>query len=139
MLTAQQQSGIWPFDPANSELLDKKLDKVHKFVGDTVETMAQSLSVSPDEALEILIKVHVAMMGDLKKTVNSFTDEKLFHRVDRDKMCSEIEDVIKAISDATALDTEEITDIFAKNLDANLADISYRLHLRSLINRSYTS
>ncbi len=139
MITAQQHPGRWPFDAANAELLDRKLDKVETFVGEAVSAMAESLSVSPEEALDILIKVHVEMMGDLMGAVHSFGDDKLLTRVGPDKLCREIENVIKAISEATALDTDEITEIFSKNPTASIGDLSYRLHLRSLIDRSYTS
>ncbi|MGA8148580.1 MAG: hypothetical protein WB870_13570 [Gallionellaceae bacterium] len=139
MLTTVQKSGKWPFDAANAEALDHKLEKVEKFVGQTVSGMAESLGVSPEEALGILIKVHVEMMGDLRGAVHLFGDDALLGRVGPEKLCKAIEEVIMAISKATALDTDEITEIFAKNAIANISDISYRLHLRSLIDRSYTS
>jgi hypothetical protein len=140
MPTTVQNFGKWPFDAANAELPDHKLEKLEKFVGETVSAMAESLSILPEEALDILIKVHVKMMGDLSGAAHIFGNKKLLSRVGPERLCNEIEEVIKAISEATALDTAEITEIFSKNPKATIGDLSYSsLHLRSLIDRSYTS
>ncbi|MGC2457773.1 MAG: hypothetical protein WA435_07245 [Gallionellaceae bacterium] len=139
MTTTQQPSGSWPFDKGNAEVLEHKLEKLEKFVDETVLAMAESLGLSPEEALSTLIKVHAEMIGDLKGTIEAIGDEKLLRRVGSEKLRKEIEEVIKAISHATALDTVEITDIFSNNPGASVADVSLRLHRRSLIDRSYTS
>jgi hypothetical protein len=138
-MTTKQPSGSWPFDKGNSEVLEHKLEKLEKFVDEAVLAMAESIGLSQEEALNVLIKVHAEMIGDLKGAVQSFGDDKLLRRVGPEKLCKEIEEVIMAISKATALDTDEITEIFSKNPNATIGDLSYSLHLRSLLHRSYTS
>lgn len=140
MRTATERNGgQWPFDAANAEVLDHKLDKLERFVVNCISSMAESIDVSPEQALDILVRVHVSMVGDLKDAVHSFSDVGLLARVGPEKLCRQIEEVIAEISEATALDTEEITEIFSKNPSTDLEELSFRLHRRSLIDRSYTS
>ncbi len=137
---AERNGGQWPFDAANAEVLDHKLDKLEKFVGQQcISSMAESIDVSQEQALDILVRVHVSMMGDLKDAVHSFADGGLLARVGPEKLCRQIEEVIAGISEATALDTEEITEIFSNNPSTDFEELSFRLHRRSLIDRSYTS
>ena len=138
MMTTQQ-SGSWPFDKGNAEVLAGKLERLEKFVDETVLGMADSLGLSSDEALKVLIAVHAEMIGDLREAVEAYRDDRLLRSVGPDKLCNEIEKAIRAISEATALDTAEITEIFSKNPHATTGDLSYHLHRRSLIDRSYTS
>ncbi len=138
-MTTQQPSGSWPFDKGNAEVLADKLGRLEKFVDETVLAMAESLGLSPEEALKVLIDVHVEMIGDLRGAIEEYGDENLLRSVGPEKLCKEIEAVLKEISRATALDTEEISQILAKNPSASVADVSFHLHRRSLIDRSYTS
>jgi hypothetical protein len=55
--------------------------------------------------------------------------------VNVDVLKTAVQEAIKQISLATALDTQQITDIFSAKRDTNLNDIVSRLHDRSQANR----
>ncbi len=138
-MAIQQAVGSWPYDKGNAEVLERKLGKLEKFIDDTVLNMAESLGLSQEEALKVLKDVHVEMIRDLRGAVEANVDERLLKSVGPEKLCKEIEEVLREISRATALDTDEISQILANNAGSSIADISFHLHRRSLIDRSYTS
>ena len=108
------------------------VERLEKFVNETVLTMAASTNLQTDEALDILENIHVEMVGELKGAVEALGNKKeMVKRLDPAKLTWEIEKAIEAISVATDLDTDEITTIFSKKPGASLADVSYRLHAES--------
>ena len=113
-----------------------EIEKLEKFVNETVSTMAASTNLEPSEALDILENIQVEMVGELRSVVNVLGNAKeAAKRVDPAKLSWEIEKAIEAISVATDLDTDEITTIFSMNPGASLADVSYRLHRQSAHDR----
>lgn len=136
MMRTQPQTGRWPFDKGNAEVLDHKLERLESYVNEKIGAMAMALNIPHDEAFGILERVHVSKLSDFN--AGDF-DEQLVRRVGWEMLSLEIERFINAISEATALDTDEITEIFAKVPGSSVSDVSYRLHLRSLVDRSFTS
>ena len=111
------------------------IERLEQFLNETVSEMAASTNLKPEEALEILENVHVEMVGELREAVETVGNVKNMKLVDTEKLSQEIEKAIAAISNATDLDTDEITTIFSKNPGASLADISYKLHEKSKLDR----
>lgn len=112
------------------------IEKLEKFVNETVSTMASSTNIQPDEALDILENIQVEMVGELRSAVTALGSEnKVVSRVDPAKLSWEIERAIEAISNATDLNTDEITTIFSNKPGASLADVAYRLHAQSAHDR----
>jgi len=108
------------------------IESLENFVNETVSTMAASTSLQPSEALDILENIQVEMVSELKGEVEALGNVKeVVKRVDPAKLSWEIEKAIEAISIATDLNTDEITTIFSMKPGASLADVSYRLHVRS--------
>ncbi len=114
------------------------IERLERFVDETVSAMAASVSIQPDEALAILENIHVEMISELKNAVEElegdFNNEPV-RRVGSEKLSWEIKKAIAAISVATDLNTDEITTIFSKKPGASLADVSYRLHRQSAHDR----
>jgi len=112
------------------------IESLEKFVNDAVANMASSISLHPDEALDILENIQVEMMGEIRTAVDALgTDKLAAKRVDPLKLSWEIKKAIEAISFATDLNTDEITTIFSVKPGASLADVSYRLHVQSAHDR----
>jgi hypothetical protein len=128
MMTTQQS------DRMAFEKMD--IEKLEKFVNETVSTMASSANIQPSEALNILENIQVEMMGELRSAVKALGSEnEVVSRVDPAKLSWEIEKAIGAISNATDLNTDEITTIFSNKPGASLADVAYRLHAQSAHDR----
>ncbi len=112
------------------------IEKLEKFVNETVSTMASSANIQPSEALDILENIQVEMIGELRSAVKALGSEnEVVSRVDPAKLSWEIEKAIGAISNATDLNTDEITTIFSNKPGASLADVAYRLHVQSAHDR----
>ena len=109
-----------------------EIEKLERFVDETVSKMAASTSLQPNEALDILENIQIEMVGEIRNAVEALgNDKESVKRVDPAKLSWEIEKAIEAISVATDLDTNEITTIFSMKPGASLADVSYRLHEQS--------
>lgn len=109
-----------------------EIERLEKFVNETVSTMAASTNLEPSEALDILENIQVEMVGELRDAITVLGNGKeTVKRVDPEKLSWEIEKAIEAISVATDLNTDEITTIFSDKPGASLADVSYRLHVQS--------
>lgn len=123
MTTSQSQK--WEHEKADAE-------RFEKFMGEKVSAMATSISLELEEVLDILQNIHVEMVGELRTAVEALEGtQRALQRVDSAKLSREIERLIEAVSYATDLDTEEITDIFSGKPGASLSDVSLRLHERS--------
>lgn len=112
----------------------EQMDAEHfrDFMRDQVSAMASSVSLSQQEALEILKNIRVEMVGELRVAVKQLEGQrKGYHQVDSEKLSAEIQKLIAAVSEATSLDTQEITDVFTKQPGASLEDLSSRMHERS--------
>jgi len=131
MMTKQQfEAG------AMSDVEKKDLAELEVCMNEIVAKMAASTNIRPEEALDILENIHVEMVGELREVVATLgNNNKVVKRVDSEKLIDEIEKTIRAISNATDLDTDEITTIFSKVPGASLADLSYRLHVKSKLDR----
>jgi hypothetical protein len=124
-------------DPERMAFEKMDVERLEKFVGETVMTMAASTCIRPEEVLDILESIRVEMVGELKGAVETLgKDREAVKRMDSAKLCWEIEKAIEAISVATDLDTDEITTIFSSKPGANLADVAFRLHAQSAQNRA---
>jgi hypothetical protein len=100
------------------------IEKLRKVVAGTFGAIANATGLSEKEVLHVIEDIHVDMLKDvLKEGVNV------------DVLKTAIQDAIKQISLATALDTQQITDIFSAKRNTNLIDIVRRLHDRSQANR----
>jgi len=132
MMTKQQSDAA-----GMSEVEKQDIAQLEEFVNDAVSRMAASTNVRREDALEILENIHVEMVGELRHAVETLgNSNRVVKRIDSNKLIHEIEKTIAAISNATDLDTDEITTIFSKEPGASLADVSYRLHVRSQYDRS---
>ncbi|MBI3903028.1 MAG: hypothetical protein HY306_08855 [Nitrosomonadales bacterium] len=132
-MTTTSKPGNWAFE--------KEMDiaRLEEFVNGTVQAMAVSTSLKAEEVLDILENIQVEMVGELRVAVEVLDNTKVLTRVDSRKLAQEIEKTIEAISNATALDTDEITEIFSDKPGASLADVTLRLHQKSLDHRERCS
>jgi hypothetical protein len=100
------------------------IKKLSKIVEQAFGTIAKAGGISEKEVLHLIGDIHVDMLKDvLKEDKNA------------DVLRESIQEAIKSISLATDLDTEQITDIFSANRDANLNDTVIQLHDRTQTNR----
>ena len=98
--------------PAEEEAADQEIKKkLGKFVEEAVESVGKLTRLSVQEVLHIIEEVDVAQL----KTAT--------------------QEAIKKISNATDLDTANITAIFMANRGASIDDIVNRLHAQSRTNR----
>jgi len=98
--------------PAEEEAADQEIKKkLGKFVEEAVESVGKLTRLSVQEVLHIIEEVDVAQL----KTAT--------------------QEAIKKISNATDLDTANITAIFMANRGASIDDIVNRLHEQSRANR----
>lgn len=112
------------------------IERLEKFVNETLSNMASSSKLELREALDILENIHVKMIWELNSEVNAIVNNSEASKyINPAKLASEIEKVIKTISFATDLNTEEITTIFSSKPGASLEDVSYRLHKQSAHDR----
>ena len=133
MMTKQQSDEKLVAKNLATEKMDIK--QLEKFLNETVSEMAASMNLKQEEALKILESIHVEMVGELREAVKTVGNVKDMELVDSEKLSLEIEKAIAAISNATDLDTDEITTIFSKNPGASIADITSRLHVKSKLDR----
>ena len=108
-------------DPAADKDDIKKLNMI---VAKSFEAIANATGLSEKEVLRAIKDTDVEMLGDVLKD-----------GVNVDALKEGIQEAIKKISLATALETGQITEIFAAKKDANLDDIVMRLHHRAQTNR----
>ena len=100
------------------------IERLRKVVAGAFGAIAKATGLSENEVLHVIEDIHVDMLEDvLKEGVNV------------DVLKTAIQEAIKQISLATALDTQQITDIFSAKKNTNLDDIVRRLHDRSQANR----
>jgi hypothetical protein len=101
------------------------IEKLSKIVAGSFEAIASATGLSDKEVLHVIEDTHAEMQKDvLKDDVNV------------DELKKGIQEAIKNISLATALSTEQITDIFTAKRDTNLKDLVSRLHDSSQVNRA---
>jgi len=115
------------------------IEKLEEYIKKIVSRLAAETWLDPDEALAILENIHVEMLSELKSAVETFEDDannQTIRRIGSLKLSWEIEKAIEAISNATDLNTEEITTIFSDKPGSTLADIAFRLHKQSAHDRA---
>jgi hypothetical protein len=100
------------------------IEKLGKVVAGAFGAIASATGLSEKEVLHVLEDIHVDMLKDVLK-----------EGIDVDVLKNGIQEAIKTISLATALDTEQITEVFTAKRNTSLNDIVNRLHDRSQLNR----
>ncbi len=111
---------------AAGELAAEQVDikKLGKLVEGSFGAIANATGLSVKEVLHVLEGIHVDMLKDVLK------DDP-----HADELRKAIQEAIKNISLATALDTQQITAIFTEKKDTDLDDIVIRLHHSSQASR----
>jgi uncharacterized hydantoinase/oxoprolinase family protein len=119
---------------------DKRdIEKLGNVIKEAVMSISNASSLSADEVLDLLEKVHVEMVRELQGRVESLEDRGEIRRVDPVTLSNAIEEAIEVIATATDLDTEEITDIFTAEPGASVDNIVHRLRAKSTHNRFWHS
>lgn len=122
---------------ADDMVLDRMdVEKLVRVVNEAVATIATSTSLPANEVLEILESIHVEMVGELTMALKAMGNTRTERAVDTEKLSRAIEKAIAMISNATDLDTDEITTIFSTKPGASVEDVVYRLHEQSRIDRA---
>ena len=116
-------SGTKNADELAAEQVD--IEKLSKIVAGAFAAIVNATGLSEKEVLHVVEDIHVDMLKDVLKEGTNV-----------DALKNGIQEAIKIISLATALDTEQITDIFAAKQDTNLKDIVSRLYDSSQVNRA---
>jgi hypothetical protein len=101
------------------------IDKLSKYVENAFGEIAKASGLSATEVLRVIEDIHVEMSKDVLKD-----------SLHADVLRQAIQEAIKKISHATALDTEQITHVFSEKKNTNLNDIVSRLHKRSQSSRA---
>ena len=127
MLTTQTIS-----DP--TERID--VQKLGEVVEDAILLISAKTGLDEEHVLDILEKVRVPMVGELKNTLEILEARGMIQPLDKDRMCAAIKSAISSIAHATDLSTAEITEVFCKQDGASLEHIIFRLRARSILNRS---
>jgi hypothetical protein len=100
------------------------LKKLSKIVAGSFGAIAIATGLSDKEVLRAIKDTDVELLGDVLKD-----------GVNVDALKAGIQEAIKKISLATALETGQISDTFTANKDADLDDIVSRLHYRGQASR----
>ena len=101
-------------DPAGDH---DDIEKLSKIVEGSFKAIASATGLSEKEVLHAIEDTHVDMLKDVLKDV-----------INVDVLKEGIREAIKNIALATALDMEQITDIFSAKKGTNLKDIVSRLY-----------
>ena len=114
--------------------------KLARTVNEAIQAVSTKTSLPVNQVLEILGHVRVEMVGEIREVVDSLgNDMDAVKHTDAAILSSAIEDAIESISNATDLDTDEITWIFTKRPGAGVEDIVSRLYAKSKSSRSLLS
>lgn len=113
----------------------QNIEKLGAVVNEAITSISVASDLSTMEVLNLLEKVHVEMVSELKGAVETLEDRGELKRVDPEKLSKAIEKAIDAISNATDLDTDQITEIFAAQPDASVDNIVHRLRVKGAANR----
>lgn len=117
-----------------SERVD--MQKLGTVVENAVRSISAKTSLAENEVLDILEKVRVTMVGELRRAVEILEARGMIQAVDESRLSAAIEEAIEEISNATDLNTDEITEVFTKEEGASLEHIVFRLRARSVLDRA---
>jgi hypothetical protein len=122
------------FDVSPSEKMD--MEKLATVINEAITAISSKTSLPENEVLDILEKVRVDMVGNLKKAIQALEERGEIPNVDPGRLGMAIEEAIEAISAATDLNTDEITEVLTWVEGASFDHIVYSLRTRSRIGRS---
>jgi phosphoenolpyruvate-protein kinase (PTS system EI component) len=110
-----------------AELADEhdEIEKLRKIVASSFGTIANATGLSDNEVLQAIEETHVDMLKDVLKDGPQVNGLK-----------KGIQEAIKTISLATALDTAQISDVFSAKKDSNVDDLAERLYKSCQANRA---
>lgn len=123
-----------PYEGTPRERID--MQKLGGVVSNAVTSISTKTGLPENEVLDIMEKVRVEMVGDLKGAILTLESNGAIPNVNADKLSMAMEEAIETIADATDLDTDEITEVFTKEEGASLDHIIFRLRERSRVDRS---
>ena len=125
---------------ASPEILAKMertdTDKLCNIVKDAISSASYSCGISEDALVQILGKLQVEMVGQMKGYLESLMMRGEIDRMDAKNLSKALETAIRSIADATDLDTSEICEIFVREKFSNLDVIVESLRARSRMDRA---
>ena len=122
------------FNATPSERMD--MEKLAGVVNDAITAVSRKTRLPEHEVLDILEKVRVNMVGDLKHAIQTLEDAGEIPHVDPEQLSMALEAVIGSIAEATDLNTDEITEVLTMQQGATFDNVVFHLRTRSRIGRS---
>ena len=122
------------FNVTASERMD--MEKLAGVLNDAITAISGKTGLPENDVLDILEKVRVARVGDLRHAVRSLEDQGAIPAVDPGLLGMALEEAILAIADATDLSTDEITDVLTMERGATFDHVIMHLRTRSCVGRS---
>ncbi len=112
----------------------ENIGKLIVVIDEAVGKAAASTNLPAQEVMKILECTNVEMVSDLENVLEG--DKRLNDGLDAAKLSGAIETTLAAISEATSLDTDQITTILSNKPGASVEDVAYRLYKQSRIDRA---
>ena len=122
------------FDVPASERMD--MEKLAMVVNDGITSISGKTGLPENEVLDLLEKVRVEMVGDLKKAIIALEERGAIPNLDPGLLGMALEEAIGAIVEATDLNTNEVTEVLTTQEGASFDRIVFHLRSRSCIGRA---
>ncbi len=135
-MVSQYTSTQFTASPAVLAAMEREdIEKLEKVLKDAISHVCSSTGLSESEAMDVLWNVRVELSSQLKGAIESLQRQSVIKQTDSAKLATALEGAIRMISDATDLNTDEITDMFTRLKGANWDKIVARIRTKSRMDR----
>lgn len=131
MMQAQMSSHSSYFSQAREADEQIDLEKLRVVLDEATERIATGAGFSKTEALEILEKVRVEMIGEIKRALEALDNGAIVKQTDEARLVKAVGQAIASICNATNLDTDEVTSILTEEVGAPMDTLVHRLRAKT--------
>ena len=128
MMQAQVSSYFAQMREADEQI---DLEKLRAVLDAAIDRVAKASGFSKMEALEVLERVRVEMIGEIKRALEALDNGALVQHTDEAQLVKSVGQAIASICNATNLDTDEVTTILTEEVGAPTDTLVHRLRAKT--------